>query len=152
MCARYISIVLFACAAVFALQVVATEPGVFSGATARGAPPTAGSGNQAVKYTSLKIIKPENDATVRLNEGPVSITVELKPALQTDFRHRLQYLVDGEVNTESEQATVELSNVYRGTHTIAVRVINEQNTTLISAKPVTVHVRQPSVLFRQRQK
>jgi len=72
-------------------------------------------------YKVLKIVSPEPEATVRSAPGEVSVFVALDPLLQEgDY---LQVILDGKPLPGKHTSTViQLSNVDRGEHRIAVAV------------------------------
>ena len=80
------------------------------------------------KYKTLAVTKPENGASIRSNDGSVSISVSLEPGLRGG--HKLIISMDGkEVGSGS---SVSLQNVDRGTHSISASVIDGNGKTLIS--------------------
>ena len=78
--------------------------------------------DKPVRYSSLSIVSPENDATIRENAGNVSIVVESRPALQPG--HRLRLYLDGVLLQDSEKLSANLTNVDRGTHTIRAEIVD----------------------------
>ena len=89
------------------------------------AEPATGGGTDAdkpVRYTSLSIVNPENDAAIRENAGNVSIVVESRPALQPG--HRLRLYLDGILLQDSEKLSADLTNVERGTHTVRAEIVD----------------------------
>ena len=93
------------------------------------------------KYSELKITSPDNDSTIRNNQGDLTINFQSTPALQTRFGHKYVVNMDGkEIYTGTSTVTT-LKNVDRGTHTISVKIVTADNRTVISATPVlfTLH-------------
>ena len=79
-------------------------------------------GEQATRYR-LAITSPANDEAVRQNAGNVTVTVDLKPALQPG--HRLRLYLDGNLlDNGGTRTTVNLTNVPRGTHTLRAEVVD----------------------------
>ncbi|MBL1142534.1 MAG: DUF4124 domain-containing protein [Proteobacteria bacterium] len=82
----------------------------------------------AFQYESLTVSSPENGAGIRSNNGNVSISLSLEPALQTG--HKIIISMDGkEIGSGS---SVSLQNVDRGTHSISASVIDGSGKKLIS--------------------
>lgn len=113
------------------------------------AAPTAG---PAVKATPidyrLHIISPTEDEAIRNNAGTVNVTLQAEPALQPG--HAYQVLLDGQpFGAPAEQAEFELSNVDRGTHQLAVAVIDEQERELQRSAIRSFHLLRTSLAQRR---
>jgi len=79
-------------------------------------------------YANLVVTSPKNGSSVRSNEGNVSISLSLEPALRG--AHKIIISMDGlEVGSGS---SVSLRNVDRGTHSINVSVVDGSGKKLIS--------------------
>jgi Domain of unknown function (DUF4124) len=90
-------------------------------------------------YSELVIVDPVDDATVRENAGEVLIQAVTTPTLRSD--HRMLLVFDGApTEVEAVDGVFELSNVDRGTHTAAARVVNSDDVVLIESAPVTFHL------------
>jgi len=101
-------------------------------------------------YSYLKIISPENDATIRNNEGNFSVSITLKPALDTKHGHYLSVFMDGKVVQDKIYASsVSLNNIDRGTHNISVAVKNKKGKILRKSKAITVHLHRQSIQRKQ---
>ena len=88
---------------------------------------------QAEPYTSIEIINPANEATLR-NVQTVSVSAELVPRLQTSFGHRAQILLDGSPVSEPGRAlSVTLNQVDRGAHSLQLIVLDRQGNTVASS-------------------
>jgi hypothetical protein len=80
------------------------------------------------QYKSLTVTSPENGAGIRSNNGNVTISLSLEPALSRG--HKIIILMDGkEVGSGT---SVSLQNVDRGTHSINAKVVDANGETLIS--------------------
>ncbi len=90
-------------------------------------------------YAQLEVVSPAEDETIRDNSGDVQIQVVIAPQLRAD--HRLLLVLDG-VGTEVEavNGVFELSNVDRGTHTVAGRVVDRQGNVVIESNPATFNL------------
>jgi uncharacterized protein DUF4124 len=99
-------------------------------------------------YSQLKIITPENDATIRSNEGIVNINVEITPEL--DEEHVLVFLLDDEEVSSGKSLQYSSTNLDRGTHSITVEVKNEKDKVLKRSDKQVFHLHKQSKLFKNR--
>jgi hypothetical protein len=101
----------------------------------------------ASPYKSVKIVAPENDATIRDNQGVVRVQVALNPPLMTKVGHKIQFYLNGEphgmpVGTPS----ISFSNLDRGTYTLTTSVLDAKGDVLVSTDPVIFHLHRESLL------
>jgi|SoiMethySBSTD1v2_1073268.scaffolds.fasta_scaffold1091732_1 hypothetical protein len=90
-------------------------------------------------YAQLEVISPTEDETIRDNAGDVQIQVAIAPQLRTD--HRLLLVFDGNgTEIEAVNGVFELSNVDRGTHTVAGRVVDRSGNVVIESNPATFNL------------
>jgi hypothetical protein len=90
-------------------------------------------------YAEIAVISPLEDETIRDNSGNVQIQITIAPRLRGD--HRLMLILDGnDIGLEAVNGVFELSNVDRGTHTAAGRVIDQLGNTVIESSPVTFNL------------
>jgi Domain of unknown function (DUF4124) len=94
-------------------------------------------------YTELTITAPANDTAIRANDGKLTISVSVTPALRPE--HSLVLLLDGKPAGKSTAGSVVLNNVDRGTHTLSAEVQDAEGTPQISAAPVIVHLLRNSI-------
>ena len=95
----------------------------------------------SAKYTGLAVISPTSDQAIRANDGNVSVSLSLQPALMSG--HALVLKIDGEDGEHIKTAgslSVELTNLSRGLHTVEARVVDASNTVLIKSAPVRFNV------------
>ncbi len=103
-------------------------------------------------YNSFVVTEPAPETTIRDNQGNVSMQVRVEPALRVEQGHRIQFMVDGVDQGEPSTNTgATFQNVNRGSHSLSARLIDAEGNTLMTTPPVTVFVRQASVLFPARQ-
>jgi len=101
----------------------------------------------ASPYKSVKIVVPENDATVRDNQGIVRVEVALDPSLMVQQGHKIQFYLNGEPHGVPVGTTsISFSNLDRGTYTLTSSVVNAEGAVLSSAAPVVFHLHRESVL------
>ena len=99
------------------------------------------------KYTSLSISSPKNDATIRNNNGEISVSIRISPALNTKKGHYLSLNMDGKViQSRLNSTSTSVSNVDRGTHNLSITVKNKAGKTLKTSQPVTVYIHRQSIL------
>lgn len=97
-------------------------------------------------YQSVNFIEPLPKATIRDNRGIVPVNVELVPPLQTG--HKIQALIDGKpYGILQKNNQFSLSGVNRGEHTIAVKILDEQNNVIAGSQPITFFMHQASKLI-----
>jgi len=97
-------------------------------------------------YTELVITSPINDATVRDNQGNLTINFRAAPALQTRKGHKYVVTFDGAEVYSGTSTITALKNVDRGTHSISVKIVDASGSTKISATPVKVTLQRYSSL------
>lgn len=91
----------------------------------------------SLTYRRITIQSPQSGDTVRGDLGNIDVKVITEPALNTRAGHKIQILIDGQVQKGQ-------SSAQRGKHTVAARVIDKQGQVLIVSKPVTVFFKQMS--------
>ena len=80
-------------------------------------------------YDMLRVLVPEPDATVRSSAGEIIVSVTSEPGLQRGHRYRL--LLDGQPTAAPGPSPVfALSTVDRGSHHLAVEILDEQGRTV----------------------
>ncbi|NNF67377.1 MAG: DUF4124 domain-containing protein [Gammaproteobacteria bacterium] len=97
-------------------------------------------------YQSLAVTAPVNDQVLWNLGGVVSVNLSVRPALLSGHRFLVRF--NGNIVEDWPALAVshEIKNVIRGTHTISVSVVNTRDENLISAEPVSFHVKQTSIL------
>jgi hypothetical protein len=96
-------------------------------------------------YTKIAIVAPEQDGTVRDNEGKVMVNVALEPVLQDN--HQVRLFIDGQpVPGNFDGTTIELSGVERGTHQLAVEVLDANGSSLLRSDDVSFTLRRVGLL------
>lgn len=75
-------------------------------------------------YQMVRVLVPDPDATVRSAEGNLIVSVTSEPGLQAGHGYRL--LLDGKPTREAGTSPVfALENIDRGTHQLAVEILDE---------------------------
>ncbi len=98
-------------------------------------------------YKSVRIIEPENDATIRDNQGVVRVQVVLDPPLITKQGHKIQFYLNGEPHGMPVGSTsISFSNLDRGTYTLSTSVMDTKGVVMMSSDPVVFHLHRESPL------
>lgn len=103
----------------------------------------------AIQYQVLRILTPEPDATIRANDRQLIVTVSSEPSLLEGHHYRL--ILDGNAVGEPSRSPVfPLSEVERGTHQLAVEIINEHGAVLERTPAQPFHLRQITLSDKRR--
>ncbi|WP_324732090.1 DUF4124 domain-containing protein [Pseudomonas paeninsulae] len=90
-------------------------------------------------YQVLRILFPEPDTTIRDSAGNLIVTASSEPALQSGHSFRL--LLDGQATGETGRSPVfPLENIDRGTHQLAVEIVDAQGRTLERTPSQPLHM------------
>ena len=101
-----------------------------------------------VDYEQLAITRPAPEENIHDNQGIVEVTVTLSPDLTTTKGHRIQLLLDGEVQGEpSPSLGQSLEGVERGEHTVAAQVLDRNDQVLITGEPVVFYMKRQSPML-----
>lgn len=112
------------------------------------APPVAPA-PPALTYQLLRILLPQPDATVRDSAGQLIVTATSEPALHPGHGYRL--LVDGQSIGEPGRSPVfALENVDRGSHQLAVEIVDDQGRIIERTASQPLHMQRIS-LAQKRQ-
>jgi cell division septation protein DedD len=100
------------------------------------------------EYESMVFAEPENNATIRNNEGLVDASVSLEPLLKSHQGHKIQFYLDGKpYGAPVVGSKLTLENLDRGTHVLGAQVLDAGGEVVFRASPVTVHVHRQSALM-----
>jgi hypothetical protein len=103
----------------------------------------------AVNYTRCEVTAPMNDQVFN-NVSAVEAAIALEPDLQGDYQ--LQVLLNGTAYPQWPPAARAhtLINLYRGSYTLAVRILDSNGRAVCTGRITNFHVRQPSILMPGR--
>ena len=105
----------------------------------------------ATAYAQLNVISPTPEETIRDNAGNVQVEAAINPPLRG--ADQMLLLLDGSpVDVQGVNGVFELSNVNRGAHTVAVRVVDSQGNVVIDSDPTTFYLMRISINSPQRAK
>jgi hypothetical protein len=101
----------------------------------------------ASQYQTIEIVRPAEQETLWNIGASLPVEVRIQPALQPG--HRYDLVFDGQRrNLNTVAASVTLPDVFRGTHTLQVVIIDSAGAELQRSSPRTFFVQQASVLNR----
>ncbi len=100
---------------------------------------------QAFDYTSLQFASPAPEETLWNIGGQLTVRLNLQPALRPGDQVRVYF--DGQV-FPADGLTLDLQEVWRGTHNLQAEVVNEQGELMIRSEPIRFYVHQTSILNR----
>ena len=96
------------------------------------------------EYTVVAITQPTQDATIRNNQGYVPIIINIEPELRAG--DKLQILFDDKpIGAPQTGKLFALNEIDRGTHTIAVQVIDKDGNVLNLSDTITFYMQRPRV-------
>jgi len=97
------------------------------------------------KYMSFDIISPTNNQTVR-NESDLTVSLKLKPGLNTEQGHNIWVLLDGKPVVKNKQSlTVQLGRLDRGAHQLQAQVRNKEGKIVLRTRTTIVFIHNTSV-------
>jgi len=99
----------------------------------------------AGSYESLVITSPAEEEVLWNIEGNLAVSLQIRPLLKRG--HRLRLIFDGSPvgDVQLREDTVQLTDVYRGRHTLAAEIVDAQGSPLIRTDLRTFMVRQTSI-------
>jgi hypothetical protein len=103
------------------------------------------------EYTRCEMVRPENDQTFfEVDSVAASVTVE--PALRPG--DRMQVYLNGALydGWPLNQTDGLFANLYRGSYSVSVRVVDPNGVVRCTGPTVNFHIRQPSLLSPQRRR
>jgi len=89
-------------------------------------------------YAALSVASPANDEAVRENTGNVTIVADIEPRLRPG--HMMRLLLDGAIVQEGRQATFALTNLDRGTHVVALEIVDADGRVIKNSEDSTFHM------------
>jgi hypothetical protein len=119
------------------------------GTVTPGAPPSRPAPPEPFQYSECVVVFPGSDQTFNAVTS-VTATVRISPPLLQE--HRITIMLDDEVYAPwpARMLTFKLDNLNRGTHLLAVTVVDGNKKAVCTGPAITFHVRQPSVLSPAR--
>ncbi|MCW3172074.1 DUF4124 domain-containing protein [Shewanella subflava] len=103
--------------------------------------------DDAVAQTTITIISPTHEETIRSNEGKFDVTVSVAPKLLRGMF--LALFIDGEIKAQPQTSTTfNLEGIYRGEHAIVVKALDQNGKVLASSSPRTIYLHQATLVKR----
>ncbi len=100
-------------------------------------------GKSGFKYRSVSISSPKNDTTLRNTGGQLTVTVSVSPYLHP--KHQLILLSNGtQVAGPTSSTEIKTTEIFRGTHTLSINIIDNKGNIVTRSNPTTIHVHQSS--------
>lgn len=97
---------------------------------------------QTLHY-EVDIISPRENVTIPPGQRDLGIAVTLNQPLAED--HWLLYFMNGELLEETRNTNILIQDVFRGSHTLVVEIIDDSGNSLAKSAPVTVNVIRPTI-------
>jgi hypothetical protein len=95
-------------------------------------------------YTNFEIMQPENEQTIRSDEGNINVGLLLTPGLAAG--HSIQVFIDGtRIAGEMRSTQFSLNGLTRGSHSLKINVVDDQGSTLAEAPGVVFHLRKSAI-------
>lgn len=95
-------------------------------------------------YKRVEIIEPGHDTAFWRGGGQVTIRARAEPKLARGHSYQLEF--DGERRDTNRSGTFSLKNVYRGTHTIVVHILDSTGKVITSSDTTRFTLHRPSRL------
>jgi len=114
------------------------------------APPTRVLSPPAVdeRYEVLRILSPAPDATIRDNAGNLIVTASSEPSLRPG--HSFRMVLDGTPSAAQSSPVFPLSNVDRGTHQVAIEIIDQEERIIERTPAQPFHMKRISLADKRR--
>ncbi len=95
----------------------------------------------------VSIVSPSNDQAFWDSSGTVAVQIELQPELDTFRGDLIKVMLDGkEIGEPQENAVVSLTNIDRGTHSLSVAVVSQEQKILSTSDTIKFHLHRRSVI------
>lgn len=95
-------------------------------------------------YTKIEITQPQSGATIRNNQGFVVVTAGVEPELRPG--DKLQLIYDsGTLGEPQVNPVFEIKGMNRGTHNLAVQIVDADGNVIDTSDPITIYVFRPRV-------
>ena len=92
---------------------------------------------------AITIQSPYNDTTIAPGQSFVTVSAQMEP--QPTFEARYELIFDGDFSQSASTPIFTIEPLFRGTHTIAIRVIDEYGVNIATSESIQIHVQRPTV-------
>jgi hypothetical protein len=95
-------------------------------------------------YQTLQITYPTDQLTIKNNSGTIALNYTIQPKLKKG--DKIQLIFDGKkAGTPQSSKMFKLKNVFRGSHTVSLQVVDKEKKVLITSSSVTFFMQRPLV-------
>lgn len=101
---------------------------------------------QPQEYKLLQIEQPQNEITLRNDQGEVEVRVKVEPALNAD--HYVIALLDGKQVGQTEGSQLQLTNVDRGSHVLQLQIQTKQGEILARSNLVNFYMQRSKIVTK----
>ncbi len=102
------------------------------------------------KYTDFDIVTPKNNETI-WNEPAVTVSLKLKPALNTAQGHNIWLMKNGKSLIKNSQSLVlPAGRLERGAHQLQAQVRDKQGKIIVRSRAIIVHIKHAVIRPRPR--
>ncbi|WP_317932420.1 DUF4124 domain-containing protein [Halioxenophilus sp. WMMB6] len=98
--------------------------------------------NEQPEYI-LEISHPKHDTTITPGQTEVMVSGHLSPGAREPLHFEL--LLDGDSYSQNSSPSFLISPIYRGTHTLTIRALDEYGDTVVTSESIQIHVIRPTV-------
>ncbi len=96
------------------------------------------------KYMSFDIVSPAHNETIR-NDPDVTVSLKLKPGLNTEEKHKIWMLVDGKPVVKNTQSlSVQLGRLDRGAHQLQAQIRNKEGKIIVRTRTAVFFIHNAS--------
>ena len=96
------------------------------------------------QYQTFVIEQPENDETIRNDEGNITVGLVLSPSLLEG--HVIHIYLDGKkLNSDMTATQFSLTSLNRGTHQLQARIVDSEGQALIATDAINFHLRKAGI-------
>jgi len=99
---------------------------------------------EGAAYSNVEFTAPDDQQAFYSGSGDISFQVTSSPGLKDG--HKYEVTLDGQPVGQSVSGTVNVNNVYRGTHQAGVSIVDRNGVTIKTGNTISFTVHRPSVL------
>jgi hypothetical protein len=126
------------------LSVTQPQPGAAPAAPSPSTRSSPAPANQAVTYTSLTIMQPQNEASFFGADAVVDVQINPEPSL-ADGDSVYLYLDGKRIGNTGDSLSYSLPNLERGAHSLTAAIFDSQGNQKIRSQPVTFFMKQTTI-------
>lgn len=94
-------------------------------------------------YEDVSFAYPENNQAFHSGSGDVQFELRSTPGLKSG--HKFEVTIDGQPVGQTASGSIAVSNVYRGTHTARVHIVDENGIQVKTGSSISFTIHRPSV-------